>query len=64
MYHEFVLDRVASSSLSLGNEEALGEEEHLTLLGAWLAACLDMKRVLREETANVVNQFAECWIMF
>ena len=48
VYHKFVLDRVAPSSLSLGNQETLWEEEHLSLLGARLGTSLDLERILRE----------------
>ena len=54
MYHEFVLDRVAPASLSLGNEETFREEEHLSLLRARLTASLDLECVLWKQHIECV----------
>ena len=53
-YHEFLLDGV-DSPLSLGNEETRREEEYLPLLGARLAACLDVECVLGERKYVNIN---------
>lgn len=44
--HEFLLGGVATTSLFLSDEETERKEEHLSLLGSRLTACLNVECIL------------------